>query len=353
MTLLWDRLLRPLAFRMDAEGAHEWGIRALASGLAAPFYTDEHDPILDCGRFGLAFKSPVGIAAGFDKNGVVVEPLACLGFGFVEVGTVTARPQHGNPKPRLFRLPGDEALINRLGFNNEGATAVATRLEHVRRSCVVGVNIGRNKDVSNDQAVANYLEAFQAVHAVADYIAVNVSSPNTPGLRELQLTDALNELLKALAVSNEEQGTKPIFLKIAPDLDTSALEAVCDLAVTHALSGIIATNTTTSREGLTTDSARIGDGGLSGAPLRERSTEVISTISKLTHGKLPIVGVGGIFSAEDAFEKIAAGACLVQAYTGFVYGGPTFPLTVNRGLAQILKGRGFSTVDEAVGSAVK
>jgi len=353
MPFLWDKLLRPLAFKMDAESAHERGIRALEAGLAAPFYSEETDPILECSRFGLTFRNPLGIAAGFDKNGVVVEPLARLGFGFVEVGTVTARPQPGNPKPRLFRLPDDNALINRLGFNNDGADVVAARLK-LSKACVAGVNIGRNKDVANDDAVENFLEAFRAVRDVADYVTINVSSPNTPALRELQQREHLNELLGALAAENlESDRPKPLLVKIAPDLDDASIESVCDLATTHRLSGIIATNTSTSRDGLTSDVSSIGEGGLSGRPIRRRSTEVIRTIYRYSPRGLAIIGVGGIFTSEDAFEKVCAGACLVQAYTGFVYGGPGFPSRINAGLAAILRERGFSSVDEAVGSSVK
>jgi dihydroorotate dehydrogenase len=354
MSFLWDKVMRPLAFGMDAERAHELGIKALASGLAAPFYSDEVDPILKCERFGLTLKTPLGVAAGFDKNGVVVDPLSKLGFGFVEVGTVTASAQPGNPKPRLFRLPDDRALINRLGFNNEAASVVAERLAS-KHPCMIGINIGRNKDVSNEDAIANYLEAFDVVRPVADYIAVNVSSPNTPNLRALQQSSALDELLSALQERNRALETtsglsKPLLVKIAPDLADDEIRSIVQIAMRHGLAGIIATNTTVSRDGLKTDAAKFGAGGLSGAPLRQRSTEVIRTIYDLTHGKLPIIGVGGILTAEDAFEKIAAGASLVQAYTGFVYGGPGFPQWINVGLAKILRDRGFSGIDQAVGS---
>lgn len=349
MSLLWDKLLRPMAFRMDAERVHELGIKALASGLAAPFYVDDIDPILNCETFGLTLRSPLGVAAGFDKNGLVVERLARLGFGFVEVGTVTARPQPGNPKPRLFRLSGDKALINRLGFNNDGAIAVAERLAKLHGHCVVGVNIGRNKDVSNEDAVDSYLEAFDEVSAIADYIVLNVSSPNTPGLRDLQKGENLDGLLGPLKQKNFQN--KPLLIKIAPDLDDAATESIVEVAMRNGLSGIIATNTTVSRAGLNTDATAYGEGGLSGAPLRKRSTEVIQRIYRLTEGKMPVIGVGGIFTAEDAFEKIAAGASLVQVYTGFVYGGPSLPDDVNRGLARLLRERGFSSVGEAVGTA--
>lgn len=347
MSFLWGKVLRPLAFGMDAERAHELGIKALASGLAAPFYTDDIDPILECERFGLKFRSPMGVAAGFDKNGVVVEPLAKLGFGFVEVGTVTSVAQPGNPTPRLFRLPKDKALINRLGFNNQAAAVVAERLTG-ERACVLGVNIGRNKDVPNDAAIANYVDAFEAVQRVADYVVVNVSSPNTPDLRNLQQSSALDELLSALQERNS--ASKPLLVKIAPDLTDMEIDSIVDVVKRHGLAGIIATNTTVSREGLKTDASKLGAGGLSGAPLRGRSTDVIRRIYGLTECKLPIIGVGGIFTAEDTFEKIAAGASLVQAYTGFVYGGPAFAREVNAGLANLLRERGFSNVDEAVGT---
>jgi dihydroorotate dehydrogenase len=367
----WEKIIRPLMFRLEAERAHEIGTKALKSGLAAPFYCDP-----DCGfgeieRFGLKFANPLGLAAGFDKNGVVVNQLASLGFGFVEVGTVTLQPQKGNPKPRVFRLPDDNALINRLGFNNDGAEVIAARLSKLTRRCVVGVNIGKNKDVPNEEAVENYAAAFQAVWSVADYVAVNVSSPNTPGLRELQKQDHLVDLLQFLQQRNSVHSAvtnwfdpggerpfdatsrigKPLLVKIAPDINEAEIEAVVDACLGCQIDGIIATNTTITRDGLKTQGVdRFGDGGLSGKPLANRSNEVISTIYRYSKGKLPIIGVGGIFTAEDAFAKIAAGASLLQAYTGFVYGGPTFARSVNSGLAGILKERGFKSIDEAVGS---
>ena len=341
-------------FGLEAERAHELGIRALKSGLAGPFYSDPN--VFDFGpikRFGLEFPNPIGVAAGFDKNGVVFEQLASLGFGSVEVGTVTLKPQKGNEKPRLFRLPADKALINRLGFNNDGAKVVAGRLASRKRKSVVGVNIGKNKDVPNEEAIENYLACFEIVHPVADYIAVNVSSPNTPGLRDLQKNDNLDELLSALQMRNKELGTKPLLVKIAPDLTEADIESIVDVAIRLKLSGLIATNTTVSRERLkTNDVDSFGNGGLSGKPLSDRSTEVISMIFKASGGKLPIIGVGGIFTAEDAFEKIAAGASLLQVYTGFVYGGPRFAQDINSGLANILEAKGFSTLDEAVGCSV-
>jgi len=353
MNFLWQNLIRPGAFFLDAERAHEAGIKALEMGLVAPFYGGVKVQIGGIERFGLKFGGPLGMAAGFDKNGIVVNQLASLGFRFVEVGTVTYLPQPGNPKPRLFRLPDDEALFNRLGFNNDGAEVVAARLRKLQRNCVVGVNIGRNKEVPNEEAVENYLACFELVHPVADYIAVNISSPNTPALRELQKADALDELLSSLQSRNHELGPKPLLVKIAPDLSTAEIEAAVDVCIRHKISGVIATNTTVSRAGLKTDMANLGEGGISGKPLRERSVEIISSIYRYSKGKLPIIGVGGIFTAEDAFAKIAAGASLVQAYTGFVYGGPSFTKDINDGLIKLLAERGFSTLDEAVGSALK
>jgi dihydroorotate dehydrogenase len=353
--LIWKKLVRPAAFQLDAEYAHELVIKALRSGLASPFYAAgkefDFEPI---GRFGLKFPNPLGVAAGFDKNGIVYDELASLGFGFVEVGTVTLRPQKGNEKLRMFRLPEDQALINRLGFNNNGAEAVAQRLQNKNRKCVVGVNIGRNKDVPNEDAVENYLACFEIVHSVADYIAVNVSSPNTPDLRDLQKGDNLEVLLSTLQSRNRQRGAKPLLVKIAPDLSDSEVENVVEILVRHEIAGVIATNTTIAREGLETKNVEsFGSGGLSGKPLAGRSNEIIAKIFRVTNGKLPIIGVGGIFSAEDAFEKIAAGASLLQAYTGFVYSGPSFARVISRGLAAILKSKGFSTLHEAVGINVR
>ncbi len=352
MANLWEKLIRPVMFGLDAERAHELGIEALKFGGAGFFAaTDVVDPICASERFGLKFANPIGVAAGFDKNAVVVNQLAQLGFGSVEVGTVTFEPQPGNPKPRLFRLPDDRALINRLGFNNEGATAVVERLRKLDRRCVVGVNIGKNKEVPIEEAAENYLRCFELVHPVADYVAVNISSPNTPNLRKLQRADSLEELIGALQLANSKLGQKPLLVKVAPDLSETEIEAAVDICMRHGVSGIIATNTTISRDGLKTPGVvQLGAGGLSGRPLTARSTEVISTVHKYSKGKLPVVGVGGVFTAEDAFDKIAAGACLVQAYTGFVYGGPTFARDLNAGLAELLHKRGFANLDEAVGS---
>ena len=385
---LYRKIIRPLLFNFSPETAHEFGIEALKIGLNSKFaqnYAAERfagESFGEISRFGLKFKNPLGIAAGFDKNGVVVNQLAALGFGFVEVGTVTFNPQKGNEKPRLFRLPEDEALINRLGFNNEGTEKVVERLSEIQPNCVLGVNIGKNKNVPNEEATENYLRSFDLAREVADYIAVNVSSPNTPNLRELQKAENLEELLGALqkrnrtavvptAVSDasrfrvrnfsdenagrirdgkQEACGTPLLVKIAPDLMENEIEAIVDIALRLNLAGIIATNTTISRSNLKTNINEIG--GLSGKPVREKSNEVISKIYKYSKGKLPIIGVGGIFTAEDAFEKIASGACLIQAYTGFVYEGLTFARDINAGLSEILTKNGFKNMDEAIGCKV-
>ena len=372
MSSLYEKLLRPLMFRLDAETAHEIGIESMRLGLSGLFYGGTDESFGDIERFGLRFSSPLGIAAGFDKNGIVVNQLAALGFGFVEVGTVTFEPQKGNPKPRMFRLPEDGALINRLGFNNDGARVVADRLKRLDRRCAVGVNIGKNKDVPNEEAVENYLACLDLVYDVADYIAVNISSPNTPGLRELQRAENLEGLIGAIMrrIHNAEiAGTaedaldksphaprslrleKPLLVKIAPDLTNAEIEEIVDICLSLGVSGIIATNTTISRDGLRTPNVEtLGPGGLSGRPLTTRATDVISLVYRRSKGRLPIIGVGGIFNAQDAFDKITAGASLIQAYTGFVYSGPSFAGTINRGLLRILKERGFTRLDEAVGS---
>lgn len=355
MSRIYEKIIRPILFNVSPETAHEIGIEALKLGLSTKFARNfiakknEYETYGELERFGLKFKNPLGIAAGFDKNGIVVNQLSALGFGFVEVGTMTFNPQNGNEKPRLFRLPEDKALINRLGFNNEGTPKIVERLKKINSNCVLGVNIGKNKNVPNEAAVENYLQSFNLAHEVADYIAVNVSSPNTPNLRELQKAENLEELLTTLQKRNRELSAKPLLVKIAPDLSDPEIEAIADIALRLNLSGVIATNTTISRENLKTEIAETG--GLSGKPLRQKSTQIISKIYKYSNGKLPVIGVGGIFTAEDAFEKIAAGATLIQAYTGFIYQGMSFARDVNSGLQKILKEKGFANLDEAIGSA--
>lgn len=361
MSQIYEKIVQRLLFRLPAEAAHEIGLESLRVGLgtaaarnaaAMRFSTEAFGKLV---RFGLTFSGPLGMAAGFDKNCRVADQLCALGFGSVEVGTVTLEPQPGNAKPRLFRLPDDKALVNRLGFNNDGAVAIAKRLAKLDRRCVVGVNIGKNKNVPVEAATENYVRCFELVQPQADYVAVNVSSPNTPELRKLQQAENLEALLGALQKRNHEMGRKPLLLKIAPDLAEGEIEAIVAICAAYKIDAIIATNTTINRDKLSTPAeelAAIGQGGLSGRPLAARSNDVISTIYRKSGGKLPIIGVGGIFTAEDAFRKIAAGACLLQAYTGFVYEGPGFARDINRGLAALLKSKGFASLDEAVGSGV-
>jgi len=286
-----------------------------------------HNPELESDHFGLHFKNQVGLAAGFDKNARFTRELSCLGFGFVEIGTVTPKPQAGNPKPRLFRLKKDHSLINRMGFNNQGVTKIAQRLRKRSKDLIIGGNIGKNKTTPNEDAVRDYEICFHALYDVVDYFVVNVSSPNTPGLRELQEKEPLKKILGAIQTLNQDKPVaKPLLVKISPDLTESQLDDVVDIVQELALDGIIATNTTISRENLNSDPKRIdkiGPGGLSGKVIGDRSTEVIKYITSRSGGAIPIIGVGGIFTAQDVQEKLDAGACLVQVYTGFIYEGPS------------------------------
>ena len=345
-------------FRLDAERAHNVAMGCLAAlARLAPLgrLIERRQAVVDARLrqelFGLSFPNPVGLAAGFDKQAHAVPVWANLGFGFAEVGTITAEPQPGNPKPRIFRLPGDRAVINRLGFNSDGAAVVARRLaawEETGRAhrIPLGVNIGKTK-VAED-AAADYVAAFTRVARNADYIAVNVSSPNTPGLRDLQERDALETLLSRLAAANHVQGlATPILVKIAPDLDHGALEAIVGIARDRGVSGLIVANTTIGRTGAT--SPLIAEaGGMSGAPLRDLAKEVVRQVYALSGG-LPIIGVGGIFSAADAWAKILAGASLVQVYTGFVYEGPGLPRRINRELLTLMEQAGVRSLAEVVG----
>jgi dihydroorotate dehydrogenase len=314
---------------------------------------------LSVNRFGISFPNPVGLAAGFDKDGVALDALAALGFGFIEAGTVTLHPQPGNPRPRLFRLPRDCALINRAGFNNSGAAAFAKRVAKQRPNCVLGVSIGKSKITPLAEANDDYLSSFEFVYEVADYVAVNVSSPNTPQLRELQQSEQLSSLLSALQEFNrvlqevyQRPRAMPLLVKLSPDLSQEQLELIVDVLLRLQVDGIIATNTTISRDDLSTDVSKVaacGEGGLSGEPLKKKSTRMVADLYKLTKGRVPIIGVGGIFTAEDAWEKIAAGASLVQLYTGFIYRGPGIAREINEGLERLLTREGFSNLDAAVG----
>ncbi len=343
---------------------HEFALNSLSLAFgtaAARRVAKRHfqcEPFGKVQRFGLEFRNPVGLAAGFDKNGTTAQALAALGFGSIEVGSVTSEPQPGNPRPRLFRLPRDRALINRAGFNNCGAAQLAEHIRRRRPDCVLGVNIGKSRGVRIEDAVPDYLKSFEAVYDIADYVAINVSSPNTPNLRDLQRPEMLAQLLKNLQQRNDElalrysQPSKPLLLKIAPDLSESEIESIVEVAISLKIAGLIATNTTISRAGLQTPRAEVesyGEGGLSGAPLRPLSDEVIALIYRMTRGELSIIGVGGVFGAADAWEKICAGASLIQLYTGFIYEGPSVARRINEGLAEIMKREGFGSLDEAVG----
>jgi len=351
--MVYRSLVRPLLFRLPPETAHELALHSLSLVPARLIAKHFSDPSLHIERFGLSFPNPVGLAAGFDKNGVVLQPLAALGFGFIEAGTVTFHPQPGNPRPRLFRLREDHALINRAGFNNDGAASFARRVKQHRAGCVLGVSIGKSKITPLKNATEDYLNSFELVHEVADYIAVNVSSPNTPQLRELQQSEQLTSLLSALVVRNRElQKPLPLLVKLSPDLERRDLEMIVDVIERLHIDGIIATNTTINRTGLRTDAKRVaacGEGGLSGKPLAHRSTRMIADLYELTGGRIPLIGVGGIFNADDAWQKIAAGASLVQLYTGFIYQGPNIATEINEGLANIIAREGFANLDAAVG----
>ncbi len=309
-------------------------------------------PALGVNALGLRFAHPVGLAAGFDKNASAYEALAALGFGHVEIGTVTAHAQPGNPKPRLFRLPADRALINRMGFNNLGAEAVAPRLT-AKRTVPLGVNIGKTKVTPEAEAVADYVKSARLLGPLADYVVVNVSSPNTPGLRALQAVELLRPLLTAVKAETD-LAKKPLLVKIAPDLSDEDLDAIAELALDIGLDGIIATNTTIGRSGLKTPSAKveaIGAGGLSGAILKERSLVVLRRLRARVGSKLTLISVGGIETAEDAYARIRAGASLCQIYTGFVYGGPLTVWSIQRGLAKLVAASGKSSIQELIGSA--
>jgi dihydroorotate dehydrogenase len=337
--------LKPLIFLFSPEVAHEWTMRLLTLACAIPgvawmlrrHYTVT-DKRLEVSIAGLTFPNPVGLAAGFDKDARWLKEMRTLGFGFVEIGTVTPIPQKGNPRPRLFRLPADRGVINRMGFNNGGMVQAAAKLRRRPQGLLVGGNIGKNKTTPNASADLDYLKSFQSLHAHVDYFVVNVSSPNTPGLRELQSKEPLTQLLQLLMNENATMPTsRPIFLKIAPDLSDSELDDIIDLVQETGIAGVIATNTTISREGLQMDEARVqemGPGGLSGAPVSERSTEVIRYLHTKSGGSFPIIGVGGICSGVDAQEKLDAGASLVQVYSGLIFEGPGLVRRINRHLLQ-------------------
>ncbi len=347
-------LAKPFLHALNPETAHNLTIAALASGLY-PRNWKADDPSLRVSLFGSDFPNPVGIAAGFDKNAQVPDAMLGLGFGFAEVGTITPRPQDGNPKPRIFRLPAHNAVINRLGFNNEGHEAALVRLKkRGNASGIVGVNVGANKD-STDR-IGDYLSGLTTFYDVASYFTVNISSPNTPGLRGLQEGEELASLLSRIDERRAELAgptgsRKPVLLKIAPDLDDEQLEHVAASCLESGLDGVIVSNTTLSRDGV--DGPNAGEaGGLSGRPLFERSTRVLAKFHRLTDGRLPLVGVGGIASGADAYAKIRAGASLVQLYTALIFKGPGLVTAIKQDLGSLLKRDGHSSIADAVGTGV-
>jgi dihydroorotate dehydrogenase len=364
MGFLHKKIIRPLLFRQDPEAAHNQAVRSLARasgsrltlGLVKKIYGS---PELPTEVFGLRFPNPVGLAAGMDKHGDAIPGWAALGFGFSELGGVTWRAQDGNPKPRLFRAVPDEAVVNRMGFNNSGAEDMAQKLSAWRKSGLwpahpVGINLGKSKVTPLEEAAEDYASSFRVLRDLADFFVVNVSSPNTPNLRQLQDKGALDGILAALQGQNPSH--KPVLVKVAPDLSFEALDEILELVGPRNISGIVATNTTITRP-QTSDGALqkiyAEAGGLSGKPLRARSTEVIRHLYSRTGGKVPIIGVGGIFSVEDAWEKITAGACLVQCYTGLIYEGPDLAKKIVAGLGKKLEEAGLKELKSAVGAAVR
>ena len=348
--------------RLPAEGTHRVsfallrllvavpGLGALLARALAP-----RDPVLRVTALGRDLPGPLGLAAGFDKDARGVRALLALGFGFVEIGTVTAEPQPGNPRPRMFRIPRDRALVNRMGFNNDGAAAAAARL--VRRPAgTLGINIGKTKRVAEAEAEADFAASAERLAPLADYLVVNVSSPNTPGLRDLQAVDKLRPLLTAVRAACDRASPLrrvPLLVKIAPDLADDDVDAVADLALELGLDGIIATNTTIAREGLATPAAEVtalGAGGLSGAPLKARALAVLRRLRARVGDRVTLIAVGGIETGDDAWQRIRAGATLVQGYTGFVYGGPLWPRRVQRELAALVRAAGLRSVADAIGA---
>jgi dihydroorotate dehydrogenase len=358
--MFYKHLIRPWLFLTDPEDAHTRVMHRLARWRFGARHCESllrvGDPRLRVSALGLDFPNPLGLAAGLDKHGEAPAAWQSLGFGFFEVGTVTPRPQAGNAPPRLFRLPSDRALINRLGLNSVGADKVAENLKHAPRPSVpVGINVGKNSDTPNETAVADYLNVIERLRAHADYFAVNVSSPNMKGLRDLQHPSKIRRLVEEAAGAarrTDEEGNSqpiPVLVKVAPDFEGGGIEETVEAALAGGAAGIIATNTTVSREGLTQSQTAREAGGLSGAPLRARANGVVRRIFKLTQGRTPIIGVGGIFSAEDAFERVCSGATLVQVYTGLIYEGPGMVRRINRGLLRLIGQHKLSGLADAVG----
>ncbi|SHE95127.1 dihydroorotate oxidase A [Seinonella peptonophila] len=356
-------LIRKILFRVDAEMAHHLTVNLLKIVQQVPEvrrnlerFFQVQDPRLTTHCMGLTFPNPVGMAAGFDKHAEIYPALAALGFGYIEVGTLTPRPQSGNPRPRIFRLPVDQAVINRMGFNNKGAEAAKQSFIRLPRPRVpIGINLGKNKTTPNDQAAEDYLLGLETLYPYGDYFVINISSPNTAGLRDLQEVEFLRDLLERIIMKRNQQavenGSKhPILVKIAPDLTDEQLSDIIATAKLVGIDGIIATNTTIERSHLQS-MHREQTGGLSGRPLTQRSLSFIRTLYQELKGTIPIIGVGGIFTGRDAFDKITAGATLIQVYTGMIYQGPAIVKQINRELIQILNQSGLSSIEEAIGNA--
>ena len=341
---LYERVIRPLAFRGDPESVHDAAMRAIRLGLLRS--EGFSDPRLECERFGVRFPNPVGLAAGFDKNGLALDRWKDFGFGFVEAGTVTFHAQPGNPKPRMFRVPESQGLINRMGFNNEGAAALAARLgapSSTRHP--LGINLGKSKITEIKDAPEDYAASFRLLHTKGDYFVVNVSSPNTPGLRSLQDAGALREILAAM---REVDATRPLFVKVAPDLEFDALDELVGVAVEARLTGLIATNTTVSRAMLPKDPGEAG--GLSGRPVREMADATLAHLYRACPKDMVLIGVGGIHDGDDAYRKLRLGAHLVQLYTGWIYGGPALVPRINRRIVDLMERDGYRTLDEVRGT---
>jgi dihydroorotate dehydrogenase len=342
---VYKLLVRPLLFSFDPEWVHYFTLNALrllnkipfSSWLFRKIYSYQNSS-LEKELFGIKFKNPVGLAAGFDKNGKYIKEMSNLGFGFIEIGTITPKPQPGNPKKRLFRVQNDLAIINRLGINNDGNILCAERLKKNNSDVVIGGNIGKNTTTSNEKADTDYIQNFKILHQYVDYFVLNVSCPNVSNFTKLQDVEFLKKLIPQLKkINSTKPKKKPILIKISPDLNQDQLDETIDLILSENLDGIIATNTTTSRNNLKTSKSKIekiGNGGLSGEPLKNKSTEVIRYISKKTNGNLPIIGVGGIMNPKDALDKIKAGADLIQLYTGFIYEGPSIVKKINQYLSK-------------------
>ncbi|MCL6458312.1 MAG: quinone-dependent dihydroorotate dehydrogenase [Gorillibacterium sp.] len=363
--MLYQKVAKPVLFHLDPEQAHHLTIGCLHKAASIPgmlslfqgLYGVAACPELNVSLWGIDFPNPVGLAAGLDKNADAVKALSVLGFGFIEVGTVTPQPQSGNESPRLFRLSADKALINRMGFNNNGAGPMAETLAKVgKRSIPICVNIGKNKATNNKQAAEDYVSCIRTLYAQADLFAINISSPNTPDLQNLQHGEELRNLLTAVICEMDHQKklvsgkAKPILVKISPDLTDAELEAIAENALMSGVSGIIAANTTILRDGLTHPNAK-ETGGLSGRPLTLRSNEMVRRLYKITQGRIPIIGSGGIFTADDAYERIRSGANMVEIFTSVIYEGPEITRKINQGIVRRMHSDGFTSIAQAVGTA--